>query len=252
MIPYFVAPDDPELLCGEESYRGRAGVVKAYLARPRRDGQFPAVLVIHALGGINEHFKDIARRLAKEGWVGFVPDLLSRVGGRERFQERGAAMQAVRALKSKEVAEDLLSGMEYLKGLSCVDGGKVGVIGFCWGGGQSLYFQTKAKGLSAGVVFYGRNPEDLESVRNIDWPFLGIYADEKLDPKITGKVPDLERALERYGKAYSIHVYEGAVHAFHTNDNPEWYHPEAARDAWAKTVAFFKANLSRREPGEKA
>lgn len=242
-IPYFVAPDDPELLCGDEPCRGKDGIVKAYLARPERDGKFPAVLVIHALGGINEHFRDVARRLAKEGWVGLVPDLLSRQGGKDRFHDRESAMRAVRALTLEEVAEDLLSGMEHLKGLSCVDGGKIGVIGFCWGGGQSLYFQTKAKGLSAGVVFYGNNPEDLESVRNLDWPFLGIYADEKLDPKITGKVPDLEEALKRYGKQYAMHVYPGAAHAFHTNDVPAWYHPEAARDAWGKTVAFFRANL---------
>lgn len=242
-IPYFVAPDDPEVLCEETRYQGKASAVKGYEARPKRGGKFPAVLVIHALGGINEHFRDIARRLAKEGWVGIVPDLLSRAGGRERFEDRNSAMRAVRALTPEEVSEDLLSGMEYLKTLSYVDGRKIGVIGFCWGGSQSLYFQTKAKGLSAGVVFYGHNPEDLESVKNLDWPFLGIYADEKLDPKITGKVPELERALRRYEKRYSIHIYPGAVHAFHTNDNPEWYHPEAARDAWAKTVAFFKESL---------
>ena len=242
-VPYFVAPDDPELLCEDKQYPGKTCPVKAYLARPKRDERHPGVLVIHALGGINEHFKDIARRLAKEGWVGLVPDLLSRAGGRERFENRNEAMRVVRALSPDQVSEDLLSGMEYLKTLSYVDPRKIGVIGFCWGGSQSLYLQTKAKGLSAGVVFYGHNPDDLESVKNLDWPFLGIYADEQLDPKITGKVPELERAFKRHGKRYSIHIYPGAAHAFHTNDNPEWYHPEAARDAWTKTVDFFKENM---------
>jgi len=176
------------------------------------------------------------------GVAALAPDLLSRVGGRRGFEDPEKATEAIRNMTKDEVCEDLITSMDYLKGHPRVTE-KIGVVGFCWGGSQSLYFQTRCKGLSAGVVFYGSSPDDLDSVQNIDWPYLGIYADRELDARITGKVPDLEAALKKHGKKYSIHIYPGARHAFHTNTNPQAYHPEAARDAWTKTIAFFKETL---------
>jgi carboxymethylenebutenolidase len=202
-VPYFVEPNDPNLASESVEYKGGGGRIKAYLSRPKQEKEFPAVLLIHENKGLNEHIRDIARRLA----------------------------------------EDLFAAMAYLKTYRYANARKMGVVGFCWGGGQSLYFQTKCKELGAGVVFYGSNPNSLDEVQNIACPLLGIYGE--LDQRITSKVPELEQALKKHGKKYSIHIYPGAQHAFNNNTNPERYHPEAAKDAWAKTIAFFKEHLGR-------
>jgi carboxymethylenebutenolidase len=241
-VPHFVPPDDPSLVCDAVKYKGKAGEVKAYLARPKRDGKFPVVLVIHEIRGLNAHIRDIARRLAQEGFVALVPDFFSRLGGSERYETLEKAKEGVKELSEDHVVEDLTSGIDYLKNCGSADCGKLGVVGFCWGGARSLYFQTRCRELSAGVVFYGENPPALDDVRKISCPVLGLYGG--LDERITGKVPELEEALKKHGKRYSIHIYPGAQHAFHNNTLADRYHPEAAKDAWAKTIAFFHGNLS--------
>lgn len=241
-VPFFISPDDPTLVCEEMEYNCKASEVKAYLARPKREGKFPVVLVIHEIRGLNAHIRDIGRRLAKEGFVALVPDFFSRLGGSEKYETLEKAKEGVKDISEDHTVEDLMSGIDYLRTCRSADSGKLGVIGFCWGGARSLYFQTRCRELNAGVVFYGENPPGLDDVRNISCPLLGLYGG--LDERITSKVPELEEALKKYGKKYSIHIYPGAQHAFHNNTLADRYHPEAARDAWAKTIAFLRGNLS--------
>ena len=120
--------------------------------------------------------------------------------------------------------------------------GKFGVVGYCWGGGQSLNFATKCKDLNAAVVYYGRNPDPLDSVNNIPCPVMGNYAAD--DPNIMPGVEPLKAALQKAGKKFDCKVYPGAKHAFNNNTNADRYNPEAAKDAWGRTTSFFKTNLS--------
>lgn len=240
-IPYFVAPSDPALTSEMIQYPGKAGNVKAYLARPKDGNRLGAVIVIHENRGLNDHIKDVARRLAKEGFAALAPDLLSRTGGTDQFKVSDEATQAIGKLSREGVVEDLSSAVDYLKKQPFVNG-RIGVVGFCWGGGQSLNFATKCKELSAAIVYYGRNPDPLDQVQNIPCPLLGNYGED--DPNIMAGVEPLKEALKKYGKSFDIKVYPGAKHAFNNNTNPDRYHPEAAKDAWARTANLFKKNLA--------
>ena len=240
-IPYFVAASDPSLTSEMIQYPGKAGNVKAYLARPKDGNRLGAVIVIHENRGLNDHIKDVARRLAKDGFAALAPDLLSRAGGTDQFKASEEATQAIGKLSRDGVVEDLSSAVDYLKKQAFVNG-RIGVVGFCWGGGQSLNFATKCKELSAAIVYYGRNPDPLDQVQNIPCPLLGNYGED--DPNIMPGVEPLKEALKKYGKSFDIKVYPGAKHAFNNNTNPDRYHPEAAKDAWARTANLFKKHLA--------
>ena len=239
-IPYIVAPEDPGLTSQMVSYPGKAGNVKAYLSCPKDGGERGAVIVIHENRGLVDHIKDVARRFAKDGFVALAPDLLSRSGGTDQFKTPDEAIQAIGKLTQDGVVEDLTSAVAYLKNQDFVNG-KVGVVGYCWGGGQSLNFATACKELNAAVVYYGRNPNPLDKVQNIPCPLLGNYGED--DPNIVPGIEPLKEALTKFGKKFDVKVYPAAKHAFNNNTNPERYHPEAARDAWQRTVNFFKQNL---------
>lgn len=236
-----VPADDQELISEAIRFPGKAGSVEAYLSRPKDGGKRGAVIVIHENKGLNDHIRDVARRFAKEGLVALAPDLLSRAGGTDQFKSADDATQAIGKLNRDGVVEDLASAVEHLKGLPFVNG-RIGVVGFCWGGGQSLNFATRCKDLSAAVVYYGRNPDPLDRVQDINCPVLGNYGED--DPNIVAGVEPLREALKQYGKSGDLKVYPGAKHAFNNNTNPERYHAEAAKDAWARTAGFFKRNLA--------
>ena len=236
-IPYIVAQDDPGLTSGMVEYNG----CKGYLSRPKNGTSLGAVIVIHENRGLVDHIKDVARRFAKDGFAALAPDLLQRTGGSDQFAKPEDAIAAIQKLSPDGVVEDLTSAFNYLKGQNFVNG-KIGVVGYCWGGGQSLNFATKCKDLKAAVVYYGRNPNPLDQVQNIPCPVLGNYGED--DPNIMPGVEPLKEALQKYGKSADIKVYPGAKHAFNNNNNADRYHPEAAKDAWKRTVDFYKANLS--------
>ncbi len=240
-IPFIVAANDPALTSEMVQYPGKAGNVKAYLSRPKNGGKLGAVIVIHENRGLVDHIKDVTRRFAKDGFAALGVDLLSRIGGSDRFKTGEEAIEAIKKITGDMVVEDLTGAVAYLKKQSFVNG-KIGVVGYCWGGGQSLNFATKCKELNAAVVYYGRNPDPLDSVQNIPCPMLGNYGGD--DPNIMPGVEPLKAALTKCGKSFDIKVYPGAKHAFNNNTNPDRYHPQAAKDAWARTVNFFKKNLA--------
>ena len=151
------------------------------------------------------------------------------------------AIEAIRKVNQGMVVEDLNGAVAYLKKQNFCNG-KIGVVGFCWGGGQSLNFATKCRELGAAIVYYGRNPDPLDHVQNIPCPLLGNYGQD--DPNIFPGVEPLKEALKKFGKVSDIKVYPGAKHAFNNNTNADRYHPEASKDAWARSVNFYKQNLA--------
>jgi carboxymethylenebutenolidase len=240
-IDHFVAPNDPSLTSEMVKFPGKAGDVSAYVSRPTDGKNLGTVIVIHENRGLVDHIKDVARRFAKEGFAAIAVDCMSRLGGSDQYKGGDAAIEAIRGINSGMVVEDLTAALNYIKKQNYVNG-KVGVVGYCWGGGQSLNFATKCKDLNAAVVYYGRNPDPLDAVANIPCPLMGNYAED--DPNIMPGLEPLKAALTKAGKKFDIKTYPGAKHAFNNNTNAERYHPEAAKDAWTRTVNFFKENLA--------
>lgn len=237
-----VEPSDSALTSGEVKFNAADGTsIGGYLSRPKGDTARPAVVVIHPWDGLSDHIRDVARRLAKAGYVALAPDLLSRQGGTSSFASSEAAIAAGRKLDNADIAKDLTGGINYLKRQSFVGASKIGVIGFCWGGGKALMFTTRSKDLAAAVIYYGDNPANLDDVKNITAPVLGQYGGA--DERITSGVPHLEAAMKKYGKSFEYKIYPGAPHAFNTDTSPRSYREEAAKEAWGRTLEFFKKNL---------
>ncbi|HWP58038.1 MAG TPA: dienelactone hydrolase family protein [Candidatus Acidoferrales bacterium] len=237
-----VDPSDPALVWHHIDYPGKAGPVFGYLVRPVAAGKYPGIIVIHANQGINDHFRDIARRLAKEGYVALVPDYLSRRGGTMKVNPKGRGLEGIRELIPWQlVAEDTDSGYAYLRTLPDVRGDRMGLIGFCWGGEMTFAAATQVRGLRAAVVFYGRSPNPIELVRYIEAPILAHYGEK--DPNVNKDIAPTEEAMRRYEKSYTYKIYPGAQHGFHSDTNPERYHPEAAKEAWARTLEFLRKHL---------
>ncbi len=237
-----VEPDDPALTSSEIKYASTDGAaIGAYLSRPKGEDALPAVVVLHENRGLNDHIRDVARRLAKAGYVALAPDLLSRQGGTGSFASPDAATEAIGKVDEEVITKDVTGGINYLKSRNDVRANKIGVVGFCWSGGNTLLILTRNKDLAAGVVYYGRNPKNLDDVKNISCPVLASYGEK--DERITSGVPALEEAMKKHGKSFEYKIYPGAQHAFNNDTNPQRYSAEAAKDAWSRTLEFFKKNL---------
>jgi len=237
-----VDPKDPGLTSSEINFASADGAaVGAYLTRPKGDVARPAVVVIHGRDGINDQIRDVARKLAKAGYVALAPDLLSRQGRTSSIVESEAASATDRREDDETIIKKLNAGMNYLKGQSFVGANKIGVIGFCWGGGKALLLTTRNKDLAASVIYYGSNPQNLDDVKNIQAPVLGQYGGD--DQRITSAVPQLEAAMKKYGKSFAYKIYPGAPHSFNNDTSRQSYREEAANEAWTRTLEFFKKHL---------
>ncbi|HWO42797.1 MAG TPA: dienelactone hydrolase family protein [Candidatus Eisenbacteria bacterium] len=237
-----VAPDDPEILTHNVQYDGKAGPVYAYLARPVKAGKYPSVIVIHENQGLNDHIRDVARRLAKEGYVALAPDYLSRQGGTPKANPKGGGLSNIRELAPwQAVAEDTAAGFEYLKVLPDARADRQGLVGFCWGGEMTFAAATQIPTLDAAVVYYGRSPNPIDLVKNIRAPVMAHYGEK--DPGVNKVIPETEAAMKQYNKVYDYKIYPGAQHAFNNDTNPARYDAAAAKEAWERTLAFFKKHL---------
>lgn len=237
-----VDPSDPTLLWHDVEYQGKATPVFGYLARPTALRKFPAIIIIHANQGLNDYTRDVARRLAKHGYVSLAVDFLSRHGGTKKVNPEGQGLGNIRDLAPwYGVAEDADSGFAFLRTLRDVRGDRLGLIGFCWGGEMTFASATQVRGLKAAVVFYGRSPQPLDLVKNIQAPVLAHYGEK--DPGVNQDIPGTEDAMKKYRKSYVYKIYPGAQHGFHNDTNLERYHPDAAKEAWARTLEFFRENL---------
>ncbi|WP_410010328.1 dienelactone hydrolase family protein [Phyllobacterium sp. A18/5-2] len=234
-----VAADDKRLRTKDVVYPGATGEIKGYRASPAEaSGRLPAVIVIHENRGLNDHIRDVARRMALEGFVALAPDLLSVAGGTPSDEEK--AREMIGALDSKTAIAEGVATIEYLRNDKATNG-KVGVVGFCWGGGLVNDLAVNAPDLGAGVAYYGRQAK-AEDVAKIKAPLLLQYAG--LDTRINAGIDAYKKALEENGKTFEIHVYEGANHAFNNDTSEARYDKKAADLAWSRTVEFFKKNLS--------
>jgi carboxymethylenebutenolidase len=237
-----VAENDPAILSHNVTYDGKAGAVAAYLTRPAKPGKYPGIIVIHENQGLSDHIRDVARRLAKENYVALAPDFLSRQGGTVKANPKGGGMSNIREIAPwQNVAEDVESGFAYLNVLPDVRADKHGLIGFCWGGEMTFAAATRLKALDAAVVFYGRSPSPLESVKDIRAPLLAHYGEK--DPGVNKGIDETAAAMKKFNKVYDYKIYSGAQHAFNNDSNADRYHPQAAKEAWARTVDFLNKNL---------
>ncbi len=216
---------------------GLSGEMRGYLVEPTTAGPFPAVIVIHENRGLNPYIEDVARRFAVEGFLALAPDGLSPVGGYPGNDDDGRTLQ--RSLDQAKLQQDMLNSARFVQSHESSTG-KLGAVGFCWGGGTTNFLAVEMGGdLSAAVPFYGAPPE-LEDVATIQAALLIQSAED--DGRINALWPDFEAALKAHQVRYERHLYPGTRHGFHNNSTPR-YDEAAAQLAWDRTVAFFKAHL---------
>jgi carboxymethylenebutenolidase len=232
-----VQENDPRITTETVEIPGAQGL-KGYLVKPVTADKLPTVIVIHENRGLNPHIKDVTRRMATEGFIALGLDYLSPMGGTPADEDKGREM--IGQLKQPDVIANGKAAVGYLKGRP--DGnGKVGAIGFCWGGGAVNNLAVNEPDLSAGVAYYGGQPKP-EDVPKIQAALMLHYASQ--DDRINAGTPAYEAALKQAGKTYELHVYEGVNHAFNNNTNAARYDKEAADLAWSRTVAFLKKHLA--------
>ena len=234
-----VAEDDASIETAMITYPSPEGhgEINAYVARPAGvTGPLPAVLVVHENRGLNPYIKDVVRRAAKAGFLAMGPDGLSPLGGYPGTDDEGKAMQ--RTLDRAKLMEDFFAGFEFLLGHEDSTG-KVGAVGFCYGGGVCNALAVTYPEMAASVPFYGRQPS-ADDVAKIEAPLMLHYAE--LDKRINEGWPAYEAALKAEGKDFTAHMYPGVNHGFHNDTTPR-YDADAAELAWSRTVAFFKEKL---------
>jgi len=228
-----VQDSDPRLQAGHVTYPGLTGKVRAYQARPKGTGKLPAVIVIHENRGLNKHIEDVARRAALAGYLAIAPDGLSSVGGAPEDQE--AARDLFAKTDHDHIAGDILAAVPYLA-KHPESTGKVGSVGFCYGGGMALRCAADAEGLTAAVGFYGRSLPP-EKVATLKVPVMLHYASD--DKGINETIADFRASLDANNVAYSINMYPGTGHGFHNDTSAARYNAAASRLAWSRTVSFW-------------
>lgn len=213
------------------------GTMRGYLAKPAKGGKAPGVLVIHENRGLNPHIEDIARRLAVDGFVAFAPDALFPLGGYPGNEEK--AREVFPKLDQAKTRQDFIAAAAFLKARPECNG-KIGAVGFCYGGGMVNYLATQiGRDLSAGVAFYGSSP-DLAEVPKIKAPLMIQSAET--DQRINDSWPAYEAALKAAGATYERHLYAGTQHGFNNDTTPR-FDAAAAKLAWERTVGFFRTHV---------
>ncbi|MER9440136.1 dienelactone hydrolase family protein [Mesorhizobium sp. M0340] len=234
-----VAEDDPRVKGEDISYPGSGGEMKGYLVRPGdQTGKLGTVIVVHENRGLNPHIRDVARRVALEGFVALAPDFMTPLGGTPGDENR--ARDLFSQLDPAQVAANAVATVAYLKGYK--DGnGKVGAVGFCWGGGTVNMLAVNAPDLAAAVAYYGMQPK-AEDVPKIKAALMLHYAG--LDTRTNAGIDAFKKALDAAHVEYSVYVYEGANHAFNNDTSAARYDKNAADLAWGRTIAFLKEKLA--------
>jgi carboxymethylenebutenolidase len=234
-----VPATDSRLATERIQYDAAGTQMTGYLARLKPTEKRPAVLVISEIWGLNAHIEDVSRRFALEGFLALAPDVLSPTGGTPADSQD--AFKRIGALNPQETVTRLAAAVTLLA-KHPESTGKVGVVGFCWGGGMVNQLAVAAgKSLNAGVAYYGPQPP-AGDVPKISAPLLLHYG--ATDTRIDAGIADYEAALKANNKTYQIFVYDGAGHAFNNDTNPQSYNKEAATLAWGRTLAFFKKYLA--------
>jgi carboxymethylenebutenolidase len=229
-----VAEDDPRLMAEMTEFDTGKGKVSGYLVKQKQAGKIPGVIVIHENRGLNPHIKDVARRVALEGFLTLAPDYLSLSGGTPSDEDKA------RDMIGNLNADDILTISQAAAAFLATrpeSTGRIGAVGFCWGGGQVNQLAVAAPKLAAAVAYYGRQPA-ADQVPNIQAAMLLHYAG--LDEGINKGIADYEKALKASAKTYELYIYDGVNHAFNNDTNSARYNKEAADLAWSRTVTFLK------------
>ena len=227
-----VDASDGRLVAKDEKF----GDMSAYVVRPKGAGKLPAVVVIHENRGLTPHIRDVARRMALEGFLAVAPDMLAPVGGSP--SDRDAARDKLYDVPGKQIQANMVKVAEFARG-HANSTGKVGCVGFCWGGGQALNLAVNDPSLKAAVSYYGNPPK--KDIDKISAALLLNYAEN--DKSRTRALKPFMKSLKELGKTHELHVYPGTKHAFNNDARPARYHKEAATLAWKRTIAHFKKHL---------
>ncbi len=233
-----VNPNDPELDSNFITYNSvkGGGEIRGLLSKPKQfEGKLGGIVVVHENRGLNPYIEDTARRAALEGFITLAPDALSPLGGYPGNDDEGRAMQRQR--DRYEMLEDFIAAFDYLKNHKDCSG-KVGVVGFCFGGWISNMMAVRVADLAAAVPFYGGQPK--EDIDKIKAPLLLQFAG--LDKRVNAGWPEYEKALKKHGKNYQAFMYPEVNHGFHNTSTPRYDKP-AAELAWSRTMDFFKKHL---------
>ncbi len=234
-----VPRDDPRLETNNITYPGATGDVRAHFARPKGDEKLPGVVVVHQNKGLEPYIEDVTRRVALEGFLAIAPDALSPLGGTPKDSDKAKSLQ--RELDRQSTVDNYIAAVKYLK-THPDSTGKVGVIGFCWGGGMANHVAVNSPDLVAAIPFYGSQPAS-EDVSKIKASLLLHYAG--VDERINKGIPAYEAALKKASVDYKIYMYEGVKHAFHDDTRADRYNKEAAQLAWQRTISFLKEKLKK-------
>ena len=234
-----VAEDDSRVTGEDISYPGSGGEMKGYLVKPAgQSGKLGTVIVVHENRGLNPHIRDVTRRVALEGFVALAPDFLSPLGGTPADEDK--AREQISKLDPAQTTANAVATVAFLRGRE--DGnGKVGAVGFCWGGGTVNTLAANAPDLAAAVAYYGMQPK-AEDVPKIKAALLLHYAG--LDTRINAGIDAFKKELDAAKVEHTIHVYEGANHAFNNDTSAARYDKNAADLAWGRTIAFLKEKLA--------
>jgi len=237
--PYSVAANDPSVVAGYGPFPGAdGGQLRGYLAHPAKPGRYPVVLVCHENRGLTPHIEDVTRRAAKAGYVGMAVDLLSREGGTASHDYETIPGILTKASPQRHV-QDFASGLGYAKSQPFARGDRVGMTGFCFGGGVTWRVAAGVPELRAAVPFYGV-PVQAPDVPKINAAVLALYGER--DQRVNANIPAIEEAMKANGKTFRKIIYKDADHAFH-NDTGERYNPVAAKAAWDETLDWLERYL---------
>ena len=231
-----VTPQE-DLFTERINYVGVNGDMQAYVARPKEDKKYPAVVVIHENRGLNAHIEDVARRAAKAGFLAIAPNALSSLGGTPENADE--ARTKFQQLKPEDNLQNFIKVFDYL-GTRKDANGKYGCVGFCWGGAMSNNLAVNVSSLKAAVAFYGRQPaaDDVAKIKAAVQLHYG-----SMDEGVNKGIAAYEEALKTNKINYELYMYEGAQHAFHNDTAPTRYNETAAKLAWERTIAFFQKQL---------
>jgi len=217
-----------------------AGLI-GYLSRPKADGRYPGIVVVHENRGLLEHIKDVTRRYATAGFVAVAVDLVSRDGGADKLTDQAAYNAALGKRSADDMVKDLQAAFDHLKGQAFVNASKLGITGFCFGGGMVWSTLNARTAVQAAVPYYGPAPGDVAGIGSTRAAVLAVYAEQ--DTRVTQGKDTIEPQLKKAGVPYQINVYPGVNHAFY-NDTGARYGAEQARKAWVDSIEWFRKYLA--------
>lgn len=237
-----VKADDPRITAGPQTIKAADGAdLIGYLARPKADGKYPALLVMHENRGLLEHIKDVTRRAATAGFAAVAIDVLSRDGGADKLSDQASYNAALGRRAPADMVKDFISVLDHMKTQTYVNGAKLGATGFCFGGGTVWHLLNGGGAIQAAVPFYGPVPQDPSGIGSTKAAVLGVFAET--DNNVNAGMARAEEALKKAGVTYKFNTYPGTMHAFH-NDTGTRYNADQSRKAWVDAIEWFKRYLS--------